>query len=159
MSVNTHRNWVYSISGRNVQLYQRRDSAEIATIAGYKVRLPVDNTWDTLMYPDESITNGLMFEGTAFIEAFVDNDPNALNGGAQPTLTEQASPDEDAHVNLNRMLSLAVVDYVRAMLHEENGDIERKEYYLKQFYKKLGDNESNKRVISVSVPSATYSIK
>ena len=49
MSVNTHRNWVYSISGRNVQLYQRRDSAEIATIAGYKVRLPVDNTWDTLM--------------------------------------------------------------------------------------------------------------
>ena len=100
-----------------------------------------------------------MFEGTAFIEAFVDNDPNALNGGAQPTLTEQASPDEDDHVNLNRMLSLAVVDYVRAMLHEENGDIERKEYYLKQFYKKLGDNESNKRVISVSVPSATYSIK
>ena len=159
MSVNTHRNWVYSISGRNVQLYQRRDSAEIATIAGYKVRLPVDITWDTLMYPDESITNGLLYEGTAYIEAFVNNDPNALNGGAQPTLSEITSPIETSHVNLNRLLSLAVVDYVKAMQHEDNGDLDRKEYYMKQFYKKLGDNESNKRIISISVPSGTYAVK
>tara|TARA_Y100001951_G_C11174229_1_gene202095 strand:+ start:134 stop:613 length:480 start_codon:yes stop_codon:yes gene_type:complete len=159
MSVNTERNWVFSVTGRNIQLYQRRDSAEIANVAGYKVRLPLSNSWDTLMYPDESIDNGLMFEGTAFIEAFVNNDPNALDSGSQPTLTEELTPDEDSHVNLNRLLSLAVVDYVRAMVAEDDGKIDMKEYYIKQFYKKLGDNESNKRVISVAIPSSTYAVR
>ena len=159
MSINTEKNWVYSVVGRNIQLYQRRDSTDLATVGGYKVRLPLNNNWDTLMYPDESITNGLLYEGTAYIEAFVNNDPNALNGGAEPTLSEITSPIETSHVNLNRLLSLAVVDYVKAMQHEDNGDLDRKEYYMKQFYKKLGDNESNKRIISISVPSGTYAVK
>jgi hypothetical protein len=57
------------------------------------------------------------------------------------------------------MLSLAVVDYLKSMAFESTGDIERKEYYMKEFFGKLGDNESNKRNISVSFPSGPFAIR
>lgn len=72
---------------------------------------------------------------------------------------EDTSPDETNHLNLNRMLSLAVVDYLKAMLAEQQGNLEVKEYYMKQFWKKVGDNESNKRKISMSFPSSPYAIR
>ena len=56
------------------------------------------------------------------------------------------------------MLSLAVVDYVKAMVSEERGEIDKKEYYMKEFYSKLADNESNKRIICASSISA-YSVR
>ena len=83
--------------------------------------------------------------------------------GERVTITqiplEDSSPDATSHVNLNRMLSLAVVDYLKAMTFESAGDIERKEYYIKEFYGKLGDNESNKRNISVSFPSGPFAVR
>ena len=100
-----------------------------------------------------------MYEGTAFIEPFVSVDPNELSGNDNPTLTNQTSPDEADHVNLSRMLSLAVVDYVKAMLADSVGDLEKKEYYMREFWKKVGDNESNKRRVSMSFPVATYSVR
>ena len=100
-----------------------------------------------------------MYEGTAFIEAFVSNDPNELDSTANPTLTNQASPDEADHVNLSRMLCLAVVDYIKAMTADLSGDVEKKEYYMREFWKKAGDNESNKRRISMSFPTPVYSIR
>ena len=57
------------------------------------------------------------------------------------------------------MLSLAVVDYLKAMSFEMSGDIERKEYYIKEFYGKLGDNESNKRKISMSFPIGPFAVR
>jgi len=72
---------------------------------------------------------------------------------------EDASPSETSHLNLNRMLSLAVVDYLKAMLSEQQGNLEVKEYYMKQFWKKVGDNESNKRKISMTFPSSPYAIR
>ena len=72
---------------------------------------------------------------------------------------EDATPDSTSHINLNKMLSLAVVDYLKAMTFEMAGDIERKEYYMKEFYGKLGDNESNKRNISVTFPSGPFAIR
>ena len=86
-----------------------------------------------------------MFEGTAFIAPFVDNEPNELAGGAQPTLLEVTAPTEVSHLNLNRMLSLACVDYVKGMLAERANDINKKEYFMKEFFSKLADSESNKR--------------
>jgi hypothetical protein len=71
---------------------------------------------------------------------------------------EDSSPSEDSHVNLNRMLSLACVDYVKAMLFDSQGDLEKKEYYMKQFWKKVGDNESNKRKVTMSFPIKSYSV-
>ena len=72
---------------------------------------------------------------------------------------EVSSPDSTSHVNLNKMLSLAVLDYCKAMIAERNGEMDKKEYFMKEFYSKLGDNESNKRNISVSFPSGPFAVK
>jgi len=76
-----------------------------------------------------------------------------------PKKVTTSSADESSHVNLNRMLSLACVDYLKAMLADKEGDIERKEYYMREFWGKVGDNESNKRTISMSFPSSPYAIR
>tara|TARA_R110000744_G_scaffold20678_5_gene54204 strand:+ start:926 stop:1636 length:711 start_codon:yes stop_codon:yes gene_type:complete len=72
---------------------------------------------------------------------------------------EDSTPDATSHINLNKMLSLAVVDYCKAMLAEQIGQIDKKEYFMKEFYSKLGDNESNKRNISVSFPYGPFAIR
>ena len=159
MSYDTHRNWVYQIVGRNIHLWQYVDSAATDTLDGYKIRLPAEYYGSQLIYPDESITDGLRYEGTAFIEPFVDVDPNELSGNDNPTLTSQTSPDEDDHVNLSMMLSLAVVDYLRGQLAEKGGDMQKKEYYMREFWKKVGDNESNKRKISMVFPISPFGVR
>tara|TARA_R100000030_G_scaffold98252_1_gene87987 strand:- start:1603 stop:2298 length:696 start_codon:yes stop_codon:yes gene_type:complete len=72
---------------------------------------------------------------------------------------EVVSPDSTSHINLNKMLSLAVVDYCKAMIAERNGEIDKKEYFMKEFYGKLADNESNKRTISVASPITAFAVK
>ncbi len=144
MSKNVENTWAYYINGRNIQLYQLsvQGANEDAT---YQIRVPEFDDQMSLIYPDETISAGLMFEGTAFIEPFVNNEPNELAGGNQPTLTEVANPTEVSHINMNRMLSLACVDYIKGMLAERAGDINKKEYFMKEFFSKLADSESNKR--------------
>ena len=159
MSFDTNLTWIYQVVGKNIHLYQYVQTANTDTVAGYKIRLPNDYYGNQLIYPDETITNGLMYEGTAFIEPFVSNDPNELDGNDNPTLTNQASPDEADHVNLSRMLSLAVVDYIKAMLADLGGDIEKKEYYMREFWKKVGDDQSNKRKISISFPIGAFAVR
>ena len=72
---------------------------------------------------------------------------------------EDSSPSETSHVNLNRMLSLACVDYVKAMASDLKGDIEKKEYYMREFWKKVGDNDSNKRKTAMLYPSGSYAVR
>ena len=76
-----------------------------------------------------------------------------------PKAVTTSSADETSHINLNRMLSLACVDYLKAMLADRDGDIERKEYYMREFWGKVGDNESNKRKISMSLPASPYAMR
>ena len=57
------------------------------------------------------------------------------------------------------MLCLAVVDYCKAMVSERDGEIDKKEYYIKEFYSKLADNESNKRIISVAFPISPFAVR
>ena len=159
MSYDTNLTWIYQVVGKNIHLYQYVQTANTDTVAGYKIRLPNDYYGNQLIYPDETITNGLMYEGTAFIEPFISNDPNELDGNDNPTLTNQTSPDEADHVNLSRMLSLAVVDYVKAMLADLGGEIEKKEYYMREFWKKVGDDQSNKRKISISFPIGAFAVR
>ena len=158
MSFDTHRTWFYEVVGRNIHLWQWVDTAATDTVGSYRVKLPAEYYGKQLIYPDESITAGLRFEGTAFIEPFVDVDPNELDSNANPELTGETA-EEGSHVNLSRMLSLAVVDYVKAMVSDAKGDIERKEYYMREFWKKVADNESNKRIISVSFPTSPFAVR
>ena len=87
------------------------------------------------------------------------------NTGERVTITQipkavtSGSEDETSHINLNKMLSLAVVDYLKAMIAEQAGQMDLKEYYMKEFYGKLGDNESNKRKISMSFPAGVYAVR
>ena len=72
---------------------------------------------------------------------------------------EDSSPSETSHPNLNRMLSLACVDYLKAMIADKRGDIQVKEYYMREFWKKVGDNESNKRKVSMTYPVSPYAVR
>ena len=71
---------------------------------------------------------------------------------------EDSSPSETSHINLNRMLSLACVDYVKAMLSDFDGELDKKEYYMREFWKKIGDNDSNKRMVAMSFPMKSYAV-
>ena len=159
MSYDTHKTWFFQTVGRNIHLWQYVESNATDTLAGIRISLPDEYYGIQLIYPDESITSGLRFEGTAFIEPFVNNDPNELNGNDEPTLTNQTSPDEADHVNLTRMLSLAVVDYLKAMVSDSSGDLEKKEYYMREFWKKVGDDQSNKRRNFNVFPITPFAIK
>ena len=159
MSYDTHKTWFFQTVGRNIHLWQYVESNATDTLAGIRVSLPDEYYGKQLIYPDESITSGLRFEGTAFVEPFVNNDPNELNGNDEPTLTYQTSPDEADHVNLTRMLSLAVEDYLKAMVSDSSGDLQKKEYYMKEFWKKVGDDQSNKRRNFHVYPVSPFAIK
>ena len=100
-----------------------------------------------------NLGEGLRIEYTALEKPFVQQDPETTN-----TLTEVTSPKEATHVNLNRMLSLAVVEFVKAQLAERNGNLDAKEYFMKQFYSKLSDNESNKNKVHIAGAVSPYAL-
>ena len=87
----------------------------------------------------------------------------AETAGERITITqipkEVTSPDTTSYINLNKMLCLAVVDYCKAMVSEKDGEIDKKEYYIKEFYSKLADNESNKRIISSAFPISPFAVR
>tara|TARA_R100001510_G_C7654642_1_gene213404 strand:- start:3840 stop:4322 length:483 start_codon:yes stop_codon:yes gene_type:complete len=160
MSIDTNKNYFYEVVGRNIYLYQYSTSGNFQVLDGHRIKLVGDFNGKELIYPDESISNGLMFEGTAFIYPFVDVDPNELTpSGSNPTLVNQTSPDEDDHVNLTRMLVLSVIDYVKAMIADANGQLDRKEYYMREFWKKVGDHNSNKVKRGHISPASPYALR
>lgn len=233
MSFDTNDTFVYQIVGRDIHLYQYIYSARTDILAGYRIRIPDSFFGDQLVYPDETITSGLRFEGTTLTKSFVtetletttayatgtgiefndngvspdtitdtsngltsfddgdrirvqgssSNDGDyTLDGTANAgTLTfpagtfddevagakisinqiplEVASPTEVSHVNLSRMLSLAVIDYIKGQLADLSGNVELKEYYMREFWKKVGDDKSNKIKTGISYTSNTYAVK
>jgi hypothetical protein len=43
---------------------------------------------------------------------------------------------------------------------ENSGDLERKEYYMREFWKRVADNESNKRTgVSITYPIPVFSVR
>ena len=161
MSYDTSSNFFWRMNGQQMQMYRYRKSSFLTPdVSG---RVSADD--DVLIYPDESITNGIRVEYNAFVKPFISADPNTLATDSSettwtnPTLTEVTSPEETSHVNLNRMLSLACVCFVQAQNAAKDGNIQKKEYYMREFYKKLADNESNKRKISIAFPSPVSSVR
>ena len=104
-----------------------------------------------------------LFEGTGNVVLKTSSGLTTESAGERITITqipkEDTSPSSSSHINLNKMLSLAVVDYCKAMIAERNGEIDKKEYFMKEFYSKLADNESNKRIISVASPISAFAVK
>ena len=103
------------------------------------------------------------FSGTGNPDMIVNETIVTESSGERINITqiplEDSSPSATSHINLNKMLNLGVLDYCRAMLAENEGDLQKKQYYMKEFFSKLGDNESNKRNISVTFPSGPFAVK
>ena len=164
MSFETNKTFTYYLQGKVIEIYRITTSIDgtIADYYGHKVIAPTSGGTSGIQYPDETITNGIRVEYTALVEPFIDKDPEnfskSANAGVDGGFVEVTSPSETSHVNLNRMLSLAIVDYLRAMFAERDGDLERKEYYMRMFYKKISDNESNKNQ-KYQVQSTSFSVK
>ena len=76
-----------------------------------------------------------------------------------PLAVVDGSVSESTHLNLNRLLSLAVIDYVKAQMSLEKGDAQMKEYYMREFYKKIANDQSNKRKISISFPIGNFAVR
>ncbi|MDP6769784.1 MAG: hypothetical protein QF704_03705 [Anaerolineales bacterium] len=153
MSYDTHRTYAYFHLGKQLRLYKIvRSSGRVVDSQG---RVS-GGASDDLIYPDEAITNGLRIEYTAIEKPFVQQDPETTS---YSSLTEVSSPAESTHVNLNRMLSLAVVDFIKAAMSEREGNIQLKEYYMKEFYSKIADNESNKNKVFIAHAMRPFAVK
>lgn len=151
MSYDTHKNYFYKRHGKVIRLYRlKKNSYRVVDNQG---RVEPSNE-DELIYPDENITQGLRVEYTCLDKPFVQEDPDVNNDP-----TEVTKPTEATHVNLNRVLSLAVVEYLKAQFAERNRDIQGKEYFMREFYNKLADNESNRNDIFVATPISPYALK
>jgi|TARA_R100001530_G_C4289419_1_gene147661 hypothetical protein len=153
MSYDTHKNWFYKRHGKIIRLYRLRKTSH--RVVDSEGRVSPSGS-DELIYPDETIPNGLRVEYTALVKPFVNGDPDTV---ADASLVEVTSPKEGSHVNLNRMLSLAVVEYVKAQFAERKGDIKAKEYFMNQFYNKLADNESNQNNVFVANTMRPFAVK
>ena len=153
MSYDTYRTYAYIQQGKQLRLYKiRRTSGRVVDNQG---RVTGGDDAE-IIYPNENITNGLRIEYTAIEEPFVTGNPETTKDSS---LSEDTNPSESSHVNLTRMLCLAVVCYVKAQLAERAGSLELKEYYMRDFYKKMADNESNKNKVFIASPIKTFAIK
>jgi len=157
MSSYVDEKYTWQIKGRKLYLWK---------IGGYGSDIPdtqgrLKTSRSNVIYPDEDIVDGVRIEYTALISPFVDVDPNELDGANNPTLTEHTgtSITENSHLNFSRRLSLAIVDFLRAMISERLGQLDMREYYIRQFYKNVGDNDSNKRKIRFSFVQSPYGLR
>ena len=152
MSYDTNKNYFYKRHGKILRLYKFKKN----TLGPVDTEGRVNTSVSEFSYPNEAITDGLRIEYTALTKPFVQEDPENT---VDSSLTEVTSPKEATHVNLNRVLSLAVVEYLKAQIAERRGDIKAKEYFMREFYNKLADNESNKNDVFVSIPVQPYAIR
>ena len=161
MSQNVNKNYFWRTRGNTLEILKlSRGDGAIGNDGS------ISSNRDELIYPDESVDNGVRVEYTAFVNPFVSADPNVLATGdthettwTNPTLTAVTSPTETTHVNLNRLLSMAVVSYIKAMVSELKGDLKGKEYYLREFWKRVSDADSNKRMVSMSFPTSPFAVR
>ena len=67
--------------------------------------------------------------------------------------------DETSIIDLPSYLCKGLVYYIKARLAEDGGNLEGKEYFMREFHNKLSDNESNRNDIFVAIPLSPYAIR
>ena len=53
---------------------------------------------------------------------------------------------------------MAVIDYVKAQKADMVGEVDQKEYYMREFYRKIGDSQSNKYRVAVALAQKPFAI-
>ena len=129
----TVREYSYKIRGRKIALLER-DAA-----------YPFDNDLANKQYgglrrgefksPLSNITDGLVFE-YVFRPKFRNTDDTA-------DIADSAA-DESSTISLPAYISKALVYYIKARLAEDRGEIEQKEYLMREFKSMLERHESAK---------------
>ena len=152
MSYDVDANWFYYKKGRKLHLFMLRKGSAVAPDSEGRL----SSVSDSLVYPDEAITNGLRIEYTKIDTPFIEEDPET---STDETEVSGTNIDENSHINLNRMLSLAVVSYLKGKIAERNGDIQTKEYYMREFWKKVSDNKSNMKKIHIALTQPIFNLK
>ena len=74
MSFDTSSNYFWRINGQKMQLYRYRKNSFLTPDVNGRINAD-DNE---LIYPDETISEGLRVEYNAYVKPFVDLDPNTL---------------------------------------------------------------------------------
>ena len=100
MSQNVNKNYFWRTRGNTLEILKlSRGDGAIGNDGS------ISPNKDELIYPDESVDNGVRVEYTAFVNPFVSADPNVLATGdthettwTNPTLTAVTSPTETTHV-------------------------------------------------------------
>ena len=151
--------WFYKIEGDKLRLWKLvSNDGNIVNLGDYKVSLPDSVYGRELIYPDETILKGLQFRFTKRTSPFVSTDPETNDSPSAVA----AAPDELSFIRFrSRILQLAVVDYVKAKAAEREGNMQVKEYYMKSFWKKIGDEHSNRYTTgaSQSMAHTPYAIR
>ena len=129
----TVREYAYKIRGRKIALIER-DAA-----------YPFDNDLSNNQYgglrrgefksPLTNIADGLVFE-------FVFR-PRFRNAADTADIADSAA-DESSTISLPSYISKALIYYIKARLAEDAGDIEKKEYLMREFKSMLERHESAK---------------
>ena len=104
MSFDTDKNWMYTLSGRNIHLWQWVETAATDTVGSHRVKLPAEYYGKQLIYPNEDISSGLRIEYTSISEPFIAEALEDMQvyadgtgiafvdgGGSSDTITDTAS--------------------------------------------------------------------
>jgi hypothetical protein len=67
--------------------------------------------------------------------------------------------NEDDDIPVSEYLSKAVIDFVKAKIAEDKGEIELKEYFMKQFYKKVEKHQNSRISGSRAILAGANAIK
>tara|TARA_R100000808_G_C2146767_1_gene154690 strand:+ start:1637 stop:2323 length:687 start_codon:yes stop_codon:yes gene_type:complete len=123
---------------------------------GDKVRIIGSASNDGVYTSISSGSNTLVFASSTFT---AESAGESITVYQIPKPVADSSVDETSHMNLNRLLSLAVIDYIKAQVALEQGDINMKEYFMRDFYKKIADDQSNRRKISITFPVSNFAVR
>lgn len=85
-------------------------------LAGRNIAILNEDSNGEYVSPDDTISNGIKMEYTS-----------------RPTAVDEESDS----IDINEILALALVDYVKAKFAENEGDYKKKEYHLSEFKKKV----------------------
>ena len=126
----TSRQYAYYIEGNDIAIVEKDSMATDGLNYVYNPDdgLNINRSGGQWKSPTTTITDGLLIEYTVL--------PKSKDGGE--------IVDESDEVDIPSYLAKALVDYIRAKYAEDEMNIEVKEYFMKEFRKKIEKHENGK---------------
>ena len=124
------KKWVYQIKGKYLYLFE------------------IDCDDDTIL-PSQDITDGLKLQYETGDKVFIDTSGDDVS-----------SPDEDSLLNVPDSFKKAVIAFVRARMHEDKGELDHVNYWMKQYRIEFSRaNEAQLPGPRVAITRSPYAIR